>query len=267
MNGIAPAKGSLPVLQYCVPSQLAVDPLYQRELDGASRRLIGEIARGWDWNLFQPLVVARRHDGSMYVVDGQHRLEAARMRGDIGQLPCVIFHPGDAADEAQVFVELNQRRRPLTAYALYNGALVAGDEHALAIDSALREAGLSFSGAADAANLKPGQLNNVGSVRKWHARHGTDRLRTVFAAISRNYRGEVIRISGALFQGIGTIVIEQGAGLSLHLLVDILDRPQDEWLADFRKRAATNGVGIQAAAVAVLRDAYAEAIREMDEAA
>ncbi len=259
------AKGSLPVLQYCVPAQLAVDTLYQRDLDGVSRRLISDIARGWDWNLFQPLVVARRHDGTMYVVDGQHRLEAARLRGDIAQLPCVIFHPSDPADEAQVFVELNQRRRPLTAYALFNASLAAGDAHAESLQSILRSVGLSFSGAADPAHLKQRQLNNVTKVRAWHRRHGDDKTRVVLSCIRRAFEQEPLRLATLLFAAVSAVVLAHGETLSVHLLVDVLARPQDEWLADFRKRAASDGIGIQAAAVAEMLTSYAEAISEAAE--
>lgn len=261
---LAPPRGSLPVLQYCTPAQLAVDPCYQRELDGRSRQLIARIAAGWDWNLFQPLVVARRVDGTLYVVDGQHRLEAARSRGDIQQLPCVVFHPGDPADEAAVFVALNQERRPLTAYALFNAALAAGDEEALRLDTLLRGAGLAFTGAADPDRMKPGQINNVGTVRKWHARHGDRRTRIVLGAIGTAFRGQVIRIASPLFMATAALVLERGEQLSAHLLADVLALPQNEWLAEFRRRAATDAVGIQAAAIACLREAYAEAIAEVE---
>jgi hypothetical protein len=52
----------------------------------ASQALIRQIARHWDWDLCLPLVVSRRADGSLYVIDGQHRLAAARIRGDIDHL-------------------------------------------------------------------------------------------------------------------------------------------------------------------------------------
>jgi hypothetical protein len=88
---VNPPLGSLPVLQYCSPDQLLIDESYQRSLEAAnSQTLIRRIAMHWDWGLCQPLFVARRADGSLYVVDGQHRLEAAKLRGDIWQLPCVV---------------------------------------------------------------------------------------------------------------------------------------------------------------------------------
>lgn len=71
----APAKGSLPVLQYLTPGQLQVDASYQRSIEnGQSRSLIARIAKDWNWDLCQVLVVSRRGDQGLFVVDGQHRL-------------------------------------------------------------------------------------------------------------------------------------------------------------------------------------------------
>jgi hypothetical protein len=260
----AKPKGTPPVLQNVAPDQLGIDRTYQRELDQRSHALINHIARNWDWNLFQPLMVARRADNSFFVVDGQHRLEAARRRGDIAYMPAVVFTPVDAADEAAMFVELNQQRRPLTAFALYNAAIAAGDEIAHALAGIMRDAGLSFTGASDPNKMKPATLNNVQTVQRWHARNGDRLTRVVLDAIGTAFPGQVIRIAGTLFMAVGAVVLQHGDRLSKHLLVDVLARTQDEWLADFRRRAATDGVGLQAAAIASIRDAYGEALAEIE---
>lgn len=144
-----PPRGRRPVLQNCALGELAVDPAYQRGLDnGSSRALIAAIARDWDWGLCQPLVVARRIDDGaeqLFVVDGQHRLAAARLRGDIGDLPCVVVSYGDAGGEAQAFVALNSRRRPLAALDLFRAALAAGDPEAATIDRLVTRAGLRLA--------------------------------------------------------------------------------------------------------------------------
>lgn len=263
----ATPKGSLPVLQYCTPAQLAIDPLYQRELDHHSRRMIARIAREWDWGLCQPLVVASRPGGALYVIDGQHRLAAARERGDIQQLPCVLLYPGDAAAEAATFVKLNQERRPLTAFALWNGALCAGDAAALALNALMQPIGASFSGAADHTDLKPRQFNNVATVRKWHSRHG-DRLTLVtISCILAAFPDTALKIAGSLFSATAATVLEHGDAFDSQLFVRVLaGADQDEWLKEFRSRAATDGIGLQAAAVAVVADAYREASAD-DEAA
>ena len=120
----APAKGSLPVLQYLTPGQLQVDASYQRSIEnGQSRSLIARIAKDWNWDLCQVLVVSRRGDQGLFVVDGQHRLQAAKMRGDIGQLPCVVATYASAQEEAAIFAQLNRQRTPLKALDIFKAAL------------------------------------------------------------------------------------------------------------------------------------------------
>jgi hypothetical protein len=143
---VNPAIGTMPVLQYCTPEQLLIDDSYQRTLEtGPSQTLVRRIAMFWDWSLCQPLIVARRNDGGHYVVDGQHRLAAAKLRGDIFQLPCVVASYASMADEAASFVALNQQRRPLGALDLFKAALAAGDTEAMSIMKAIIDAGLSLS--------------------------------------------------------------------------------------------------------------------------
>lgn len=260
---LAPQRGTLPVLQYCPPAQLAIDPLYQRQLDQRSQQLIWRIAAGWDWNLFQPLVVARRPDGELFVVDGQHRLEAAKLRGDIQQLPCVIFSSSAAADEAEVFVKLNQERRPLTAFALYNAALATGDPVVTALAEIFRDTGWAIVGTADTKTLKPGELNCVGRIRRLHAQHGDRLTRMVLTVLARAFPGQSIQHPSYMCAAIFRVAIEHN-DVSSHLLVDLLDRPQEAWHTDFYQRAAADGCGIEAAAIAVLGDAYREAIAELE---
>jgi hypothetical protein len=88
---VNPQVGQRPTLEFRRLCDLKIDPSYQRSIEiGTSQTLIRRIAMFWDWSLCQPLAVARRADGALMVVDGQHRLAAARLRGDIYDLPCVI---------------------------------------------------------------------------------------------------------------------------------------------------------------------------------
>lgn len=110
----APAIGNMPSLQWCRLDQLQVDDAYQRSIDTpGSQSMIRTIARNWNWDLCQPLFVARRSDTRLYVVDGQHRLAAARMRSDIDQLPCIVSLTDGPAQEASLFSEFNRHRRSI----------------------------------------------------------------------------------------------------------------------------------------------------------
>ena len=56
--------GRMPVLQFMGPCELQIDAAYQRSIEsGESKTLIRKIAQHWNWDLCQPLVVARRPDG------------------------------------------------------------------------------------------------------------------------------------------------------------------------------------------------------------
>lgn len=74
-----PISGNPPSLEWLAVGQLQIDSAYQRACDGPkSRALIGKMIRRWEWALCQPLVVTRRLDGSLFVIDGQHRWTGPR---------------------------------------------------------------------------------------------------------------------------------------------------------------------------------------------
>ena len=207
---VNPPIGSLPVLQYCAPDQLQIDQEYQRSLDaGSSQTLIRRIAVHWDWGLCQPLFVARRADGGFYVVDGQHRLAAARLRGDIWQLPCVVSSFATMADEAASFVALNQQRRPLSALDLFKAALAAGDDEAKAIVRALEAAGLTLATTTNNQLMKAGAVGNIGGLLRCYRHHGEHVLATAAAAMARAFPDEILRYAGTLFPGLVAIVADQ----------------------------------------------------------
>jgi hypothetical protein len=75
---INPPLGNMPAVQYLLLGQLNIDSSYQRSMETRdSQDLVRRIAQYWNWDLCQPLMVSRRLDGALYVIDGQHRLAAA----------------------------------------------------------------------------------------------------------------------------------------------------------------------------------------------
>lgn len=208
----APATGNMPSLQWCRLDQLQIDEAYQRSIDTpGSQSMIRTIARNWNWDLCQPLFVARRLDTRMYVVDGQHRLAAARMRGDINQLPCIISMTDGPAQEAMLFSEFNRRRRPPSQLDLYFADLAAGEPVAADINCALLAAGLSMSKHTNAASFKPGQVMNIAGLRGCHRMHGLDVLTVALMAMAKAWPGRRLQYAGTLFPGIAEIVRHERA--------------------------------------------------------
>lgn len=112
-------------LRYVNKNQLNVDHEYQREAKHKSK--IMTIARNFNWISLAVLVVARRENGELWVVDGQHRLIAAKQRADIQLLPCAIHDVYDIQKEATAFLETNSGRKAIKASEKHKAALMCGD--------------------------------------------------------------------------------------------------------------------------------------------
>jgi hypothetical protein len=262
---VNPPLGSLPVLQYCAPDQLRIDETYQRSLDAAaSQTLIRRIAVHWDWGLCQPLFVARRADAGLYVVDGQHRLAAARLRSDIWQLPCVVTSFASDAEEAASFVALNQQRRPLTALDLFKAALAAGDEEAVAVMGAIRDAGLSLAGTTNNQMMKPGAIMNIGGILRYYRRFGDQVLRGALSAMAQAWPGERLQYAGTVFPGFAVVVADElRLRSSLAEVVEQLaalarSRSHLEWRKVIKASVGESGGMAREAAELVFRNAWRE---------
>ena len=259
-------KGSLPVLQYCAPEQLLIDDNYQRSLESEpSQVLIRRIAANWDWGLCQPLFVARRSDGGHYVVDGQHRLAAAIMRGDIPQLPCVVSHFESADLEAAAFVALNQQRRPLSKLDLFKAALASGDKDALQIKECLEVAGLKLANHSNNQAMKSGQVCNIGGLQRAMASYGARAMTLSLKVLARAYPQQVLRYAGSIFPGIVAVVAGElhdrtAPDELLEQLSAFVGRdPQHQWVHRFAQAKAEElNLKHSHAAEKVIRAAWVE---------
>lgn len=266
-----PPLGRMPVLQFLPPAELAADPAYQRSIEGGdSQALIKRIAQNWDWDLCQPLVVARRQDADreeFFVIDGQHRLEAARLRGDIAQLPCNIRTYANVSAEAASFVKLNQQRKPLSKLDLFKAAIASGDKEACAIVEAMEDAGLRVAPHANPTAWKPGMVANIAGIEASWRKHGARRTATALRALAGAYAGQVLQLAGTIFPGIAAVSFDEHVRNKIFttdrlekFITMLAIRSQDDWRRDInRLRADNTGLNLSAASEKVIRDAWARA--------
>lgn len=123
---------------------LNIDAAYQRTLN---RSLVDRIVENFDPAGVGLIAVSRRADGTYWVIDGQHRVEALRILG-IGSVMCLVEETEDQATEALVFMLRNTRKEVL-AFDKFRARLTAHDPDVVAIDAACRAYGfpLAKSGA------------------------------------------------------------------------------------------------------------------------
>lgn len=122
---------------------LNIDYSYQREEVSNFNTLA--IARDFNWAAFNTLLVMERPNGELYVVDGQQRLCAAKKRGDIVSVPCLIFQSDGPEREAKAFRAANERRKHVGSHHKFRAAIVAKDQPETDIADWLRSQGLTAS--------------------------------------------------------------------------------------------------------------------------
>lgn len=256
-----PIKGRMPVLQFALPDELEIDAEYQRALDFSSDQLIRRIAENWDWTLYQPLAVSRRADGRLFVIDGQHRLAAARLRGDIPQLPCTITEFASATAEAASFVALNQQRKPLNAMELFRAAVASGEEEAVAIASAMRTAGLQLAPHTNYRAWKPGMVCNVASLRGAWRRYDAAACEAAMRLLAQAWPDEVLQFGGTVWPGLAALCSYEKDRLHdpatfAALLAHVRSRSQQDWRWAIAQCRLDREWALDAASVHVIGEAW-----------
>ena len=252
-----PPLGRMPVLQFCAPAELQIDRSYQRGLaEDKSVALIRRITQHWNWDQCLPLVVARRANGALFVIDGQHRLEAARLRGDIPHLPCVVGDYASVSDEAATFVHLNQERVALTKLALFRAAVASGDSRALAITEALSAAGLTLAPHSNFRSWQPGMVSHIGGIERTWERQGPPVVKLALNALAQGFAGQVQQYAGSIYRGIAAVCgaeLRQSGefdGARFEQFVTLLQsRGQPEWMVAVKRYFGQSGGLFMAEAV------------------
>lgn len=225
------AKGNPPSVENRNPSELRLDDSYQRSTDnGASRALINRIATGWDWRMCLPLVVSKRDDGSLWVIDGQHRLAAALLRGDIPFLPCVVGVYGSVADEAAMFVAMNRARKPMNRLDDFHAAIASGDDVAIEIAQLINDAGLTVSRKTNSQGWRPGEVAFTGAIAKVLRKHGAEVCAGALRAIADTWPGQVLNAGSSMFLALAKLAVNPPDGFDQPRLMQALARrDQREW--------------------------------------
>jgi len=164
--------------------QLAVDPAYQRDASGEkSQRHIRKIARSFSWAWFQPPTVVRRPDGGYVVVDGQHRVEAARLHPQISAVPCSVVTLQGAAAAAEAFIAINGARMTVHAKHLLKARLAAGDADANKVMMVCHVAGVQIAGNGRLGGLLPGWTQSAGRIESCIRRFGSEAVGEALKAL------------------------------------------------------------------------------------
>lgn len=201
--------GAYPELRELPVDQLQIDESYQRDINSArSRRLITTIAETFHWPKFGVVIATpwpeKSTEGTPVwaVIDGQHRTEAARLRG-IERVPAVVYDGLSVSEAAAVFAGVNRDRVTVHPMGLHHAMLAAGDTDAIELDRVCRESGVEITRyPVQAKDMVPGQTMAVVSIRKALAVHGADIVTEALSILSAAYAEEAGRIRAVLIKAV-----------------------------------------------------------------
>jgi len=225
------AKGMPPSIENRNPAELNLDDSYQRSTDnGASQALIRKIAHGWDWRMCLPLVVSKRDDGTLWVIDGQHRLAAATLRGDIPFLPCCVAVYGSVADEAAMFVAMNRTRKAMNRLDDFHAAVASGDDDAIQIAKLITDAGFTVSRKTGSQSWRPGEVAFTSAIAKVLRKHGAKVCADALKTMQEAFPDEVLNAGASMFTALTKLAITPPEGFDPdRLFRTLLRRNQREW--------------------------------------
>lgn len=163
---------------HCPVSDL-VRPGYGRPVKKAH---FERIAAAWDDNAVGRIIVAMRDDGTLVVIDGNHRVHAAQRIG-ISELPATIFVGATLHEEAYLFRLYNNTVR-LTALDKFRAKIEERDVHAVEIRNLLHRYGLdvAMNGA-----IGDGKLGAVSALESVHHIYGMTILGDVIDCLKRSF--------------------------------------------------------------------------------
>jgi hypothetical protein len=184
-------------------SDLAVDRKYQRILD---KNWCNKTAQRWRPELAQALEVSVRQSESygeqFFVIDGQHRLEAAKIRG-IPALPCIIHRDLASQDEATLFVQLQKNRRPLGSIDLFWAMFHSNDPSAVRIAEICEKHGFIIARKlGDNANNK---IACVSALQRVY-RYGEGTLEETLSVLRDTWDGQHDSLLRNVVQGLGRFI-------------------------------------------------------------
>lgn len=170
--------GQKPELIWVPVSDLHIDHDYQRQVSTkAGCRVIRRLSKSFHWSRFQPITISRRDLGGGYwVIDGQHRMLAAREMG-LDEIPACLVQLDNKPEQASAFVDINSDRVKINVLAIHHAQVVSGDKMACRIKFCCDKAGVSIPRYPKMTGLiKPHESMAIGTMKVIILKYGDDAL-------------------------------------------------------------------------------------------
>lgn len=201
--------------------ELNVDPDAQRALNPGWVKAHVSV---FDVDQLGYIVVNKRANGKLFVVDGQHRVELLRAVGWGDQrIHAEIFYGLDKQAEAKLFNARNDRKA-VSKFDKFRVSVTAGDPDACAIDKIVRDHGMVISNQA-----KDGHICAVDALEKVYKgggiagkKEGARALGDSLNCVVRAWGKQQTAVNGKVLQALGMVELRYNGKLDQRALADKL---------------------------------------------
>jgi hypothetical protein len=199
---------------------LIVDRRVQRT--GFEFHKIEKMKANWNDDALGVITVSRRKDRSQVILDGAHRHRVyAELTDNQGELVCHVFEGLSLAEEAEIFLALNNTTQPVLIDK-FRVRIVRGDPDAVAIDEIVR--GYSWVISRQPANHN---VAAVGTLEKLYRLSEKLELepnlvQSTMLVVTRAWGGERAGAGAVILEGIGRVIAENRAKIVLEDLINKL---------------------------------------------
>lgn len=157
-------------------------PSYQRDIAGHKLKIM---IRDWDPQKAGYVLLSLRADGNLYVVDGQHRVEAVRnLQGKIGPYIAAIVREGMTSQEEASFFALQSKKYQTTLKPedVHKAMLEAGDVEALSVNRIAASCGYHIG--AKGRHAGTGRIKAVSALYDIQEQYGPNHLDETLAFVA-----------------------------------------------------------------------------------
>ena len=181
---------------------------YQRSL---SESQILKIVREFD--LYQiNLVKVSRRDGTNFVFDGQHTIEAVALKSGSRDTPvwCMIFDHLSYEHEAHIFAEQQKHHRPVSPYDTFYAHLESGSEKHLLI----RDLVYSYNLELGSTQKRHGVICAIAALENIFDTYGYHVLDKVLRILVSTWEGEIYSLTGNMLNAVARMLAAYGDALN-----------------------------------------------------
>jgi hypothetical protein len=172
--------GPRPVVAMLHKTQLKVNQAYQRTLETEkARRAVLYLIRNYTYAAAGITLVSEDENepGTYWLLDGQHRWQAALHRDDLSEILCLIVDCKSLEEQVKAFLDLNKRRSALNSLQMFYAEVAAGTGGARELLEICKEADVEISRSPKAVNIiEPNETIALGTLQNVLKNHGKDVL-------------------------------------------------------------------------------------------